>query len=332
MNRYERERVAAVTAVKNACRVCEEVRRRYVAPDTLEKPDKSPVTIADFSSQAVVSLTLLQLGPDVPVVAEEKVEDMTAPMRERMSVQVKTLFPEHNAEQVLSAIDRCRHTGGPRGRFWALDPVDGTTGFIRGEQYAIALALVEEGEVVVGALGCPNLPLELERPSGPKGCLFVAVKGEGAWMQPLDESGGRKIVVRPLAEPAYAAFCESVESNHTSHDQSGRIMKLLGVSAPVLRVDSQCKYGIVARGEACVYLRLPTQPGYEEKIWDHAAGWLLIKEAGGEVTDILGKPIDFSAGITLARNLGVVATNGALHGQVLAAIVGAGTLDSCTRA
>lgn len=331
MRNYERERLIAVAAVNKACRVCQKVRRGYVSSDTLEKKDKSPVTIADFSAQAVVSLALLQSSPEVPVAAEEGLKDTPELIREKITAQVKTRFPEHTDQQILSAIDRCKYGGGPSGRFWTLDPVDGTKGFIRGEQYAIALALIEEGEVVLGVLGCPNLPLGLERPYGPKGSLFVAIKGEGAWMRSLDDPQERRIVVRPLAEPAYAAFCESVESDHTSHDQSARVAELLGVSAPALRVDSQCKYGIVARGEACIYLRLPTRPGYEERIWDHAAGSLVVKEAGGEVTDILGKPLDFSTGITLARNFGVVATNGALHGRVLAAIRAAGTTGAATR-
>lgn len=325
MKRYEKERRSAIGAVSAACRVCQEVRRGFVSSDTLEKKDKSPVTIADFSAQAVVSLALLQSSPEVPVAAEEGLKDTPELIREKITAQVKALFPEHADRNILSAIDRCEYGGGSKGRFWTLDPVDGTKGFIRGEQYAIALALIEEGEVVVGVLGCPNLPLGLDRPSGPKGCLFIAVKEQGAWMRRIDDGDEQKVRVRPLAEPAYASFCESMESEHTSHDQSARIAELLGVSAPALRVDSQCKYGVVARGDACIYLRLPTRPGYEEKIWDHAAGMLVVKEAGGEVTDIFGKPLDFSVGLTLARNLGVVATNGALHAQVLAAIQAART-------
>ena len=76
----------------------------------------------------------------------------------------------------------------------------------------------------------------------------------------------------------------------------------------------------MARGEATIYLRLPTKKRYEEKIWDHAAGWLIVKEAEGEVADIHGKPLDFSQGRTLSQNYGVVATNGKLHSQVLSAI------------
>ena len=71
----------------------------------------------------------------------------------------------------------------------------------------------------------------------------------------------------------------------------------------------------------CIYCECGRNPKkYEEKIWDHAAGWLIVKEAEGEVTDIRGKPLDFSQGRTLSQNYGVVATNGKIHSRVLSAI------------
>jgi 3'(2'), 5'-bisphosphate nucleotidase len=100
----------------------------------------------------------------------------------------------------------------------------------------------------------------------------------------------------------------------------GQIVKLLGVRKPPLRMDSQAKYGILARGDGTVYLRLPTKKAYVEKIWDHAAGCILVEEAGGKVTDLAGNPLDFSHGKTLVKNKGVIATNGKLHQVVLEAV------------
>jgi 3'(2'), 5'-bisphosphate nucleotidase len=82
-------------------------------------------------------------------------------------------------------------------------------------------------------------------------------------------------------------------------------------------MDSQAKYGIVARGDAEIYLRMPTRADYREKIWDHAAGALIVEEAGGTVTDILGRPLDFHQGRELSGNRGVVVTNGRSHTLVL---------------
>jgi 3'(2'), 5'-bisphosphate nucleotidase len=85
-------------------------------------------------------------------------------------------------------------------------------------------------------------------------------------------------------------------------------------------MDSQCKYGLVARGDASLYLRIPARSSYIETIWDHAAGSLIVEEAGGRVTDIRGKALDFSTGRKLTRNRGIIATSGKFHDEVLEAV------------
>ena len=85
-------------------------------------------------------------------------------------------------------------------------------------------------------------------------------------------------------------------------------------------MDSQAKYGSIARGAGDLYLRLPVRKDYTEKIWDHAAGDVIVREAGGEVTDASGKRLDFSKGRTLRENKGVVAAPRAVHAQVLEAV------------
>jgi 3'(2'), 5'-bisphosphate nucleotidase len=78
---------------------------------------------------------------------------------------------------------------------------------------------------------------------------------------------------------------------------------------------------MVANGNAEIYLRLP-RPGtdYTERIWDHAAGSLVVEAAGGTVTDMHGRPLDFTHGPLLEENEGVVATNGPVHDDVIAAL------------
>jgi len=82
----------------------------------------------------------------------------------------------------------------------------------------------------------------------------------------------------------------------------------------------QAKYATVADGRAEIYLRLPTRKDYVEKIWDHAGGVLVVEEAGGTVTDVDGKPLDFTHGRGLHANRGVIVTNGRLHNAVLEAV------------
>ena len=63
---------------------------------------------------------------------------------------------------------------------WTVDPIDGTKGFLRGGQYAVCLSLIVNSQVELGVIGCPNLPIHPTDPDGEKGCIFVAVRGQGA--------------------------------------------------------------------------------------------------------------------------------------------------------
>jgi 3'(2'), 5'-bisphosphate nucleotidase len=316
------ERSVAIEAVRAASRVCQAVQRRLVRPETLEKKDKSPVTVADFASQAVVCGRLAEAFAADPMVAEED----SAELREESQAAIRRIVVEQvsavagraiDDTTVLNWIDHGRASGGVPRRFWTLDPIDGTKGFLRAEQYAVALALIEKGQVVLGVLGCPNLPLD-----GGRGAILVAVRGEGARILPMDgvDDRGAVIHVSPITDAKLARFCESVESGHSDQDRSVKIAQLLGITAPGVRMDSQAKYAAVARGDAQIYLRLPTRADYQEKIWDHAAGMLVTEEAGGKVTDIHGHSLDFGRGPTLAANQGVVATNRHIHDAVINAI------------
>jgi 3'(2'), 5'-bisphosphate nucleotidase len=320
----QREREVAIAAVLLACRLCEAVRSSFEPANAITKEDHSPVTVADFGAQAVISHALHVAFPADPLVAEEETSDLQtperAPLRAAVVAQVTRILPHLDEAAVLAAIAGGGYTGGRQGRFWTLDPVDGTKGFLRGGQYAIALALIEQGEVILSVLGCPNLPRTAAVPDSPRGCLFIAMREQGAAMRGLDDPAEQAIRVDAIADPTQAIFCESVEAAHSSHAGAARIAARLGVIAPPVRMDSQCKYAVLARGDASIYLRLPTNPAYREKIWDHAAGALLIDEAGGTVTDLNGNPLDFGQGRTFAPNTGIVATNGRLHTQVLHAV------------
>jgi len=321
---YEQERAAAIAAVEMAGKLCQVVQAALVDEASMAKKDKSPVTVADFGAQAVVSHTLLSAFADTPLVGEEDADELrqaeNAELCARVVEHVKTALPTLDQEEILDLIDRGTHAGGATGRHWTLDPIDGTKGFLRLDQYAVALALIEEGEVVLGVLGCPNLPLDANDPDGARGALFVAVKGEGTYTRPLDGGDERRVHVTDVTDTRDANFCESVESGHSSQDDSAKVAEKLGITAPPFRIDSQCKYGAVSRGDASIYLRLPTRADYEEKIWDHAAGMIVVTEAGGRVTDVTGADLDFSLGRTLANNKGVIVTNGHVHPPVVAAV------------
>lgn len=319
----ESQRDVAVDAVIRASRLCQAVQASLVTGSTMAKKDRSPVTVADFGAQAVVALALAEAFPDAPLVAEEDAAvlrtDDGAALREQVVKHVGAVVGTWDSGTVLDAIDRGAYGGGASGQFWTLDPIDGTKGFLRGDQYAVALALIKDGVPVLGVLGCPNLPLDAAEPEGPRGCLFVGQRGSGVVMRSIEGNGARPVSVTGVSDPALAAFCESVESAHSSHGDAAQIAARLGVTVPPFRIDSQCKYAAVARGDASIYLRLPTRKDYQEKIWDHAAGWIVVREAGGQVSDVRGQPLDFGQGRTLANNQGVIVTNGHLHDRVIEA-------------
>lgn len=327
---FEQELAIAKEAVRKASQLCSAAQAGLVDAEKHDKADKSPVTVADYGAQALVLSTIAQAFPEDPAVGEEDSSDLrkeeNAELFSRVVEYVQKVDASLDKEAVLDAIDRGNHEGGSSGRFWTLDPIDGTKGFLRGQQYAVALALIENGEVVLGVLGCPNLPASPSDPNGETGVILFAVKGQGAYQAPLsDIEAATSISVDSIANPSEAVFCESVESGHTAHGRSAAITEALGTSVEPFRMDSQCKYAAVSRGQASVYLRLPTRPGYEEKIWDHAAGFIVLIEAGGKIADTLGKALDFSIGRTLKNNKGIVATSPAVFETVVKAVIESGT-------
>ncbi len=315
-----------LSAVLLASQLCQKVRRDLTSGATIEKNDRTPVTIADYGSQAIICKIIRENFPNDVIVGEEDSTELRRPERknllEKVTHYVEDFYPNTSSREVCEWIDFGTHT--VQKRFWTLDPIDGTKGFLRGDQYAIALALIEEGIVKLGLMACPNLYLDRDHRNGKKGSVFLAVRGKGSFQMDMEgERGKRRMLsVSKVGDPAKASFTESIEPDHADHLTHLKIAQRLGMREPPLKMDSQAKYGMVARGEATFYLRVPSpsEPGYKEKIWDHAAGAIIAEEAGGKVTDLNGKSLDFSCGIRLEKNRGILASNGILHEVVLKAL------------
>jgi HAL2 family 3'(2'),5'-bisphosphate nucleotidase len=318
MNEFQAELDAALACVREAARACQSVQSQ-ITPEVLAKKDRSPVTVADYASQAIICERLRQAFPRDPIIAEEDSASLASADRrllDQITAEVRKVHPSATDSRVCEWIDRgCANSFSDR--FWTLDPLDGTKGFLRGQQYAISLALIVRGRIRVGVLGCPNLPLH---PGGTElGALFGATHEHGAFAESLHSLGPQsRLHVSTTGEAKSAIFCESVESEHSSHSTAATISRNLGMTRSPVRMDSQAKYAVVARGEADIYMRLPTRADYEEKIWDHAAGVLILLEAGGAVSDIDGVALDFTRGRTLSANRGILATNGKLHSALAA--------------
>ena len=312
---YQQEKEVAISAVLQAAKLCQRVREDI--PPAIEKKDKSPVTVADFGSQAIICKALKEAFPDIPIVGEEDATALRQDGQEttvnKITGYVQEIIAPATNEQVLDWIDY--GNGKVGNRFWTLDPIDGTKGFLRQDQYAIALALIEDGEVKLGILGCPALSFE----DSETGFIFVAVRGEGSYRMPIAGDEMTKLKVVSSNDVSRFRFVESVEASHGNQEQQNAIAKAVGITAESVRVDSQAKYGIVSSGEAALYLRLPSPkyPNYRENIWDHAAGAIVVEEAGGKVTDMYGKALDFATASKMNDNRGVVVSNGLIHDAVL---------------
>lgn len=323
----------AAAAVARAATLCRTLRHEMADSMIQEKADDAgPVTIADYASQAVISLLLSRAEPGTTLLAEEHPDQLAGPehvdLRRAICRAVGQELEESLDEgSVLDAIGRAGPQSGAKGAFWTLDPIDGTKGFIRGGQYAIALAWIEGGHVRMGALACPMLRLSFF--PGVTGWVLAAEEGCGLKIAPLDGSRAHRAWLDRFEAPGATPgaphsprmrFCESVESAHSDQTTSEKIATRLGLSEPPLRMDSQAKYAAVALGEAAIYLRVPTRADYQEKVWDHAAGKICVEEAGGTTSDLHGKPLRFGLGSTLCDNHGVIATNGIDISRVLRAV------------
>ncbi len=317
----ELEKKAGIDAVTKAAAACARMRRKPEFREALYKTDGSPVTLADFFVQALINEELTAAFPEIPIVAEETSLCLGGDCGEKLRNRLGELLPGKNSDEILRAIDRGNNEGGGHGKFWTLDPVDGTRGFLAKRQYAIALALIEDGEVVLGILGCPELgPDARNGAEREKGFVFFAEKGKGSYQVALSDGLQTRVSVSGITRTSDAVMCESAEAPDSSYEFSGKISRFLDISAKPVRMDSQCKYAILARGDTSIYLRPPPRKDYKENIWDHAAGYVIVKEAGGTVTDSSGKPLDFSVGKKLHENKGILATNGAIHEAVLRAV------------
>ncbi|KAJ8515469.1 hypothetical protein ONZ45_g7132 [Pleurotus djamor] len=337
---FAAEKQLAVSAVRRACTLTSAAFNKLIKSETLVKNDKSPVTIADFSAQAVIASMINKAFPDDNIVGEEDSADLRAETGKEMRERIVELSNEaltaeleigenaewgigpgttRTAEELMDAIDKGNYPGGRTGRMWTIDPIDGTKGFLRGEQYAVCLSLIVDAKVQLGVIGCPNLPFDAKHPDGHKGCIFTAIRGQGA--QQMTLSGANPV---PISIPKFTTdnlnFLESVEAAHANHSFHDRVAATLGLKTPPVRMDSQAKYGALARGDGGAYIRMLAGLSYQEKIWDHAPGSILVEEAGGVISDFHGKLLDFGAGRSFTDNYGIIATGKDVYPKLLDAV------------
>jgi 3'(2'), 5'-bisphosphate nucleotidase len=212
------------------------------------KADRSPVTIADRAAEEIIVRGLQRLAPGVPVIAEESVVHGSLPARSD--------------------------------RFFLVDPLDGTKGFIKGRpEFTINIALVEAAQPTFGLLYAPALA-DFYLTLGPNQAVNARLDPQAS-VRSLAEAELKPIRSR-LADPrALVALTSQSHLNRATE----AFLKRYQVSRQTA-LASSLKFGWLAKGEADLYPRTG-----ETSEWDTAAGHALLTAAGGSVTTLEGAPL-----------------------------------------
>lgn len=337
---YAHERLVAELAVQCAAILTKKVLSS-VNRGEFAKTDATPVTIADFAVQALLISAIRGAFPSDRFVGEENADALRddPSLRERVWDLVASthlddgemlLASPASVEDMLEAIDLGgRGTGGPEGRIWMLDPIDGTAAFLRGEQYAISLALIEDGKEKVGVLGCPNLSLKTGRvqenvvDEQGYGLMLSAIKGQGATIRPI---GTRSLLPAARIERLGDGpeelkdlhFVDSAQGNVWRSEKVREVAARVGAAYPGTDLwSSHMRYVALVVGGGDMQLRIPKRLMSPVYVWDHAGIQLVFTEVGGTVTDLNGKDIDFGTGRELANNWGIIAAKHGVHSRIL---------------
>lgn len=202
--------------------------------------------------------------------------------------RIQRNFPSHNILSEESGRDRSPETNSPYR--WIIDPLDGTTNFAHGYPFfCVSIGLEREGETILGVVYAPTLDE-----------LFVAERGYGAFLN------GRR-----LAVSATDSLIRSLLVTGFNYDRATARANLarwehFSMRSQAVRRDGSAALNLcfVAAGRFDGYWELGLKP------WDCAAGALLVREAGGTVTDDDGAPHRLDASILLA-------SNGQIHASLL---------------
>jgi len=343
------ELATAVHAVSRSAVLCRWVQNRPGGIERIIKDDGSPVTIGDFGSSALIARVMrdrlaVGLPGNTPLISEEDSRFLRLPASAAHvdhaleALRASSTWPDATRDEFLDAIDlgagaitQTRDANGDviaHEPFWTTDPIDGTKGFLRNQQYAVCLALVADGRPIVTAVACPNLSIDpaLGVEIDPQGGCIVAADARdpdpGVWLIGAPDAMNPERWTRVLRSPRAASdpprLVRSVERGHSDRSSMDRVIDHLGDMIVPLEADGQCKYAMVALGRADAYIRVG-KASYRENTWDHAPGTLLVLKAGGRVTDIFGRELYFGE-LKLNRTFGIIAAEPRTHERIIDAI------------
>lgn len=229
---------------------------------------------------------------------DDDVEPVTQADRMANELIVNGLKAEFPKDGILAeeSIDTERRLS--KSRVWMVDPLDGTNGFIDGNgDFAVQIGLVENGEPVVAVVYLPLSRL-----------LYRAVSGTGSWIERPQRETERATV---SGTDTFALMRLAASRSHRS-PRMNRVVQSFGFREEVQRGSVGIKVGLLVEQECDVYIHLSPRT----KQWDTCAPQLILTEAGGRLTDLFGKPLNYNVPDVNNRN-GLVASNGAVHELII---------------
>lgn len=225
-------------------------------------------------------------------------EPVTEADRAANELIVARLQREFPADGVLAeeSVDTEHRLG--RERVWLIDPMDGTKSFIaRDDDFAVQIGLAAGGLSVAGAVYLPV-----------RGVLYRAARGGGAWIEQPGRAAERMRVSRE-SDPHEMILASSRSHRSPRMEQ---VVRAFGFRKEVRRGSVGIKIGLIAERHADAYIHLSPRT----KQWDTCAPEIILREAGGHVTDLFGRLLRYNSAQVQNPN-GIVATNGVAHTFVI---------------
>lgn len=293
---YNKESELAIDLVKKAYKIPEWFKEKGFK--SFEKRDQSPVTLADLATQIYIIHNLKAKFPEDHILAEEEgslintnSEELIYECFDELKIKVEDIKETLNYRGSLSA------------REWTVDPIDGTQGYVKGLSYAIGIGFMVESEPKISAISVPNYNDEGL-------AIFSAVKGIGAYAS-YGGKNFKKLKVSNQDSLKDAVLCISL---HYNKPWVLEFAKQVGIDK-LIRIDSMLKFCKIADASADLYIKpIDLEHSYT---WDFLPGYLIVREAGGKVTDSINRPIWFEGDALRWSEPAVIASNGIIHDKVI---------------
>lgn len=297
MSEYNKQLSKATEIIKKAAEITEWYKKSGFKIH--KKQDNTPVSMADFASQIYIISKLKEYFPNDQIFAEE---NDSALIDDEAEKTIKDCYNDLNISSIPNFKETLNYRGISSNHQWNVDPIDGTIGFIKNLPYAIGICLIEESDVKISLIAIPDY--------NDRGlAIFTAEVYQGAKAS-YGGSDFKAIHVSSQNDLKEARMCHSL---HYDMPWVVKFADKVGIKERI-QLDSMKKFCMIADGSCDIYIKPIT--GFEVNTWDFAPGNLLVREAGGIVTDLDEELLIFQNEKCILRAPGIITTNGILHGDV----------------